>query len=101
MIEDPVPGNAGNWNPDPADGFTDGAAFAGEHVGWVTAAIDFDNGLSQVLSETLEANLEYTLEVQVGNSFYNEGMTADYRLELLAGGVLLDSVTGASPPTDT
>ena len=62
----------------------------------------YDAGLSQVLSATLEADTQYDLSVLVGNPvLYNEGLTADYRIELLAGGVLLASDTGPSPVDDT
>ena len=59
-------------------------------------------GLGQVLSANLAANTQYTLSVDVGN--INTGLAQNganfdlsgfpgYRLELLAGGVLLDSLT--------
>jgi hypothetical protein len=97
-----VTNDAGNWNPDPADGFTDGAAFAGKHVGWTTSYTGVDGGLAQVLADTLQANTEYVLSVQVGNSFYNaNNVSADNRIELLAGGALLASITGTSPGTDS
>ena len=92
---------AGNWNPDAVDGFTNGDAFAGQHIGWTTSRAGIDGGLAQILADTLQANTEYVLSAQVGNSFYNgSNDSADNRLELLAGGVLLQSVTGTSPGTD-
>jgi len=59
--------------------------------------------MSQVLSATLEANTRYELSVQVGNPYLFNGstVTANYRVELLAGGVLLASDTGPSPADDT
>ena len=92
---------AGIWNPPIALGYTDGA-FAGENVGWAISHIGVDRGLSQILTDTLQANMEYHLELQVGNSLYNQSdQTAPYRFELLAGGVLLQSATGDSPVADT
>ena len=99
-----VPGgdDGGVWNPDAGSGFTDGAAFAGQNTGWAISHTGFDAGMSQILSDTLQADTEYVLSVQVGNAFYNESdETAPYRIELLAGGVLLQSDTGASPVADT
>jgi hypothetical protein len=94
--------NTGVWNPDAVDGFSGGAAFEGENTGWATSTSDRDTGLRQILGTNLEANREYQLSAQIGNAFYNESnVTADYRIELLAGGVLLDSDSGTSPVADT
>jgi PKD repeat protein len=95
-----VPGGSdgGVWNPDAGDGFAGGAAFAGQNTGWAVSHVGFDAGLSQVLEATLQADTEYSLSVEVGNAFYNESdNTAPYRVELLAGGVLLASDSGDSP----
>ena len=93
--------DAGGWNPDAADGFSAGA-FAGDNTAWTISGAGYDMGLSQVLTITLEANTTYVLSVQVGNALYNQSdETAPYRLELLAGGVLLASDTGAAPIADT
>jgi len=106
ILSDPtlwMPGGAdgGVWNPDAASGFT-GGAFAGENTGWATSSIGYDAGLSQVLDVTLEEDTEYLLSLEVGNPFYNESdLTAPYRVELLAGGVLLASDTDESPVADT
>jgi hypothetical protein len=99
-----VPGGAdgGVWDPDAVDGFSGGAAFAGENVAWAVSKIGFDTGLSQILEANLEAETEYVLSVQVGNSFYNgSDQSAPHRIELLAGGVLLASDEADSPATDT
>jgi hapalindole H/12-epi-hapalindole U/12-epi-fischerindole U synthase len=57
-------------------------------------------GITQVLTDTLQANTLYTLTVEVGNiasgtdlgnTFYNLNGNPGYRVELLAGGVLLSS----------
>ena len=89
--------DGGIWNPDFEGGFTD-EAYAGENAGWAFSQIDIDAGLSQILEDKLEANTQYELQVQVGNAIYNQtDFTADYRIELLAGDVLLASETGESP----
>jgi len=98
-----IPGgdNAGMWNPDAGSGFTAGA-FAGENSCWTASAAGIDGGLSQVLDVTLQPDTTYVLGVQVGNPFYNESdVTAPYRIELVAGGVVLASDTGDSPVADT
>ncbi|MCD6339878.1 MAG: hypothetical protein J7M29_10930 [Verrucomicrobia bacterium] len=95
-------GYAGLWNPDENDGYSGGAAPEGQNIGWTDSTANADVGLSQVLDATLQANTEYVLSVRVGNPFYNgSDVTANYRIELLAGGALLQSESGASPPMDT
>ena len=92
---------AGAYNPSAADGYG-GTAPDGENVAYTTSYAGYEGGLNQVLSATLQANMQYDLSVLVGNPLlYNGGPTADYRIELLAGGVLLESDTGASPIDDT
>jgi hypothetical protein len=99
-------GNAGIWNPDADSGFPGGVAPEGQNTGWAESLsqpdadpiLVWDVGLAQVLTDTLEADTQYVLGAQVGNAFYNESdVTADYRLELLAGGVLLGTDAGDSP----
>lgn len=75
---------------------------AGNHSGWAFSGADTDVGFSQVLEETFKANTKYVLSVRIGNPFYNgiyngSDMTAPFRIELLAGGVILESITGDSP----
>jgi len=98
-----VAGNsdAGGYNPSAAMGYG-GIAPEGENVMYATSGVGFDRGMSQVLSAKLEANTQYILSVLVGNPFLFNGSTAagNYRIELLAGGVLLKSDTGASPAND-
>jgi hypothetical protein len=98
--------NAGVWNTDAAIGFPGGVAPEGQNTGWAESLsqpdadpiLVWDFGLSQVLTDTLEADTRYILGALVGNAFYNESdITADYRLELLAGGVLLGTDAGDSP----
>jgi hypothetical protein len=98
--------NAGVWNPDAATGFPGGVAPEGQNTGWAESLsqpdadpiLVWDFGLSQVLTDTLQASTQYVLSAQVGNPFWNGSeVTADYRLELLAGGVLLGTDAGDSP----
>jgi len=92
---------AGVYNPTAAMGYG-GVVPEGENAGYTTAHSSRDRGLSQVLSATLEANTRYELSVLVGNPYLFNGSTttANYRVELLAGGVLLASDTGPSPAND-
>jgi hypothetical protein len=99
---------SGSYNPDASEGYG-GIAPEGENAGYATSYVGYDDGLSQVLSDTLEADTTYELSVLVGNpSPYNTedpnnptGLTGDYRIELLADDVLLASDTGPSPTNDT
>ncbi len=94
--------DAGVWNPDAGSGFTGSKAFAGENTGWALSAGGLEWGLSQIVTDTLQANTKYVLGAQVGNAFYNASdVTADYRLELLAGNILLATDSGASPHADS
>jgi hypothetical protein len=92
---------AGAYNP-VAGADYNGVAPEGENVMYATSGVGFDRGMSQVLSAKLEANTQYILSALVGNPFLFNGSTAagNYRIELLAGGVLLKSDTGASPAND-
>jgi len=92
---------AGVYNPDATIGYG-GVVPEGENVAYTTASSSRDRGLSQVLSTSLEANTRYELSVLVGNPylFNRSTATADYRIELLAGGVLLALDTGPSPIND-
>jgi len=94
--------DAGAYNPTAADGYG-GLAPEGENVMYATSATGYDRGMSQVLWAKLQANTQYDLSVLVGNPFLFNGSTptADYRIELLAGGVVLASDTGPSPADDT
>jgi len=94
----PEPGAfVGVWNVAALTGYP-GEAFEGQNHAYSITSGDLDVGLSQILIDTLHANTEYVLEVEVGNPLFNgSDVTADYRLELLAGDVVLATVSGASP----
>ena len=92
---------AGNYNLSTSE-YTTPSAPEGDNMAYTTTTVGFDAGISQVLTTTLQAEVQYDLNVKVGNPFVtNGGATADYRIELLAGGVLLQSATGTSPADDT
>lgn len=90
-------------NPGVYENFPNGA-FEGSRVG---IAFNFEGsggegeyGFQQNLTATLAANTNYTLQVQIGNiasgfavdnTFYVLDGFPGYRVDLLAGGVLLDS----------
>jgi hypothetical protein len=105
--------NAGVWIEDNQDAdiyrpttgeFTDpGVVPEGEKVAYVPGIAGFDNGIRQILTSNLAPNLVYKLDVAIGNpALYNVPPPApDYRIELLAGGVLLASVTGSPPDDDS
>jgi len=99
VVGDPF---SGAYNPTAEDGY-DGVAPEGENLAYTTSGAGYDKGMSQVLSATLEANTKYDLSALVGNPYLFNGSTAtaNYRIELLAGGVLLASDTGPSPADDT
>ena len=92
---------SGHYNVSTND-YAGGTAPEGENTAYTTAAAGFDSGINQVLATTLRAEAEYVLSVKVGNPFgFNHSLTANWRVELLAGGVLLQSATGPSPVDDT
>jgi len=94
--------DAGAYNP-AAGADYGGVAPEGDNLMYATSGAGKDSGMSQVLSATLQANTQYDLSALVGNPFLFNGSTTtgDYRIELLAGGVVLASDTGASPADDT
>ena len=93
--------SGGIWNPDSGSGFPGGAVPEGQNLGWAGGAsgTGSDGGLSQVLQgATLEANTQYVLSAQVGNPFFNPNTSGSpFRIELLAGGVLLKVLSSTSP----
>jgi photosystem II stability/assembly factor-like uncharacterized protein len=86
-------GSGGIWNPDATDGYPGGAAPEGQNIGWASGG-----SLSQSLGATLSANTQYDLGAQVGHPLWEGGGAGgSYRIELLAGGVLLDVQAGNAP----
>ena len=83
-------GNAGSWQPGVPGSFTslpDGNTVA------------YSNGatISQTLNASLAPNTIYALSVDVGHRFEGlNGLPTGYTIELLAGGMLLDSIGGFS-----
>lgn len=91
----------GTLTPDPPTNFTNGAA-EGQRVG---IAFNFagsggqgEYGMQQTLTETLQANQTYTLDVEIGNiasgtaqngTFFDLDGLPGYRVDLMAGGVIL------------
>lgn len=88
----PIPGwtgVAGSWQPGPG-------AFTSVPDGNTVA---FSNGgtLSQALSASLALNTTYTLSVAVGHRLDGtDGYPAAYTIELLAGSMVLNSISGFS-----
>jgi hypothetical protein len=94
--------SAGTYDPNGTDHGYDGVAPEGENVAFVTSEAGYDMGLRQILSATLQPNTQYELSALVGNPvIYNGGTTADYRIELVAGDVVIATETGPSPIDDT
>ncbi len=92
---------AGAYN-NPASYGYGGVAPDGDNIMYAISKWGYVRGLSQVLSETLAPDKNYTLTVLVGNpSPYNEGAGPDYRIELVAGGVVVATISGASPANDS
>ena len=93
--------SGGIWNPDSGSGFPGGAAYEGQNIGWTGGASGTSGGggLSQVLSgAVLEANKQYVVSAQVGNPFFNPGTAGGaYRIELVAGDVIVHTYAGTSP----
>ena len=86
-----ITGAGGIWNPS-TSGFP-GEAPEGLNVGWV------DSGsLRQTMNATLSANTQYVLSARVGNSLnFGSPVGNTFRIELRAGGVLLDVQAGTAP----
>jgi hypothetical protein len=90
-----IVGAGGIWNAD-TSGYA-GSAYEGENVGWILPSSGSEATLSQNLSAKLTANTQFVLSCRIGNPSFNGGQTANYRLELLAGGVVLKAKSGNSP----
>lgn len=85
-------GAASTWNPGPTQ-FSTGIPH-GENIAWMYAAT-----ISQTLTETLKSEARYSLKVDTGHR--SVAPFGGYRIELLAGGVVLASTTSTSQPKDT
>ncbi len=85
--------------------YTSGTAPEGLNMAFADGYAGYDYGINQVLlgrTSALQKDATYVLSAVVGNPYwYNEDVTSDYRIELLAGGVVLASATGPSPVDDT
>jgi len=92
------PWGAGAINPDAGYGYG-GIAPEGQNIAFVTPYPGYDQGLSQILSDTLQEGMIYELSALVGNpAVYNGGEPiSDYRIELVAGNVVVAMDTGPSP----
>jgi hypothetical protein len=83
---------AGYLNPDNYYGYF-GIAPGGQNIAYCESYSGYDQGLRQILSVNLEANLTYDLSALVGNP----GGTPEYRIDLAAGGVIVASTNGNGP----
>jgi hypothetical protein len=86
---------AGVYNPYSSD--ITGGAIGPVNTAYVILSW-YDQGVSQILADTLAKGMEYVLSVQVGNPSYNPIYSASYRLELLAGDDLLVASDNTRPP---
>ena len=77
--------NVGVLNPTTGD--LPDEAPEGENVALVTSSVEED-GLTQTLTSTFQADANYTLSAVVGNTLFT-GSFPGYRVQLLAGGTLL------------
>jgi len=83
----PVGGEgSGVWNVTLSD-FDPVVAPEGQNVLYTENAVGDAGGVAQVLTETFAANTDYTLTVEVGNSYYY--YFSGYSVQLLAGGVVI------------
>lgn len=93
--------SAGIYNPSAAQGYGGNTA-EGENAGFQESYNAYDMGIRQILAANLMPDAHYELSVKVGNpAIINGGVTSDYRVELVAGGVIVASSAGASPVDDT
>ena len=89
--------SVGVWNPTVSN-HPDGVP-EGENVGFIFLGDPIGSGtvaLTQTLTDTLEANTQYTLSVEVGDPLPNPGSSAldgfpGYEIQLLAGDTVLAS----------
>jgi hypothetical protein len=76
----------GIWHVTSTD-FDPVVAPEGQNVLYTENAVGDAGGVAQVLTDTFAANMEYTLTVEVGNSYYY--YNGGYSVQLLAGGVVI------------
>ena len=76
----------GIWNVTSAD-FDPVLAPEGQNVLYTEYTVGDAGGAAQVLTETFAADTDYTLTVEVGNSYYY--YFSGYSVQLLAGGVVI------------
>ena len=101
-----VSSGAGVRNPNTND-WASGISVDGENYFMANSYVGEDSGLFQILSSTLEASTTYAITLMVGNYDNNvrednpTGAAGDYRVELVAGGVVIASVSGPSPASGT
>jgi hypothetical protein len=101
--------SGGTWTPDNSsdeylgywhanEGWP-GNAYEGTHTGFVFGETGTDYGFSQLLSETVAADTDYTLTAAIGLPDYTSA--GAWRLEIWADGVMLSSETGGTPGSGT
>ena len=97
-------GDAGVYNVSTSE-YTSGTAPEGLNMAFADGYAGYDYGINQVLlgaTSKLQKDATYVLSATVGNPFlYNDALAPNYRIELVAGGTVLASATGASPVDDT
>ena len=76
----------GVWHVTSAD-FDPVLAPEGQNVLYTENAVGDVGGVTQVLTETFTANADYTLTVEIGNSYYY--YFSGYSVQLLAGGTVI------------
>ncbi|MCF7954532.1 MAG: hypothetical protein K9M75_01905 [Phycisphaerae bacterium] len=92
--------NGGAVTPNAAYGYG-GIAPKGKSLGYVSTDPKSDHCLYQQIAFPLQSLRTYELSVKVGSpSTYNNAASVAYRVELLAGGVVIASDSGVSPADD-
>ncbi len=76
----------GIWHVTSAD-FDPVVAPEGQNVLYTENAVGDAGGVAQVLTDTFAANTDFTLTVEIGNSYYY--YWAGYSVQLLAGGIVI------------
>jgi len=93
--------NGGAVTPNAAYGFG-GIAAKGKNLGYLATDPMSDHCLYQKLPHSLQSSRTYDLSVKIGNpSLFNKRARVPYRVELLAGNVVIASDSGASPANDS